>query len=69
MDHEYISITPEYAFTVQESPDGDLAVKIENRVFVEAPRWLIFSTSERNAQIDALVGALTALRDTTPTGP
>lgn len=69
MDHEYISITPEYAFTVQESPDGDLAVKIENRVFVEAPRWLIFSTDERNAQIDALVGALTALRDTTLTGP
>lgn len=69
MDHEYISITPEYAFTVQESPDGDLAVKIENRVFVEAPRWLIFSTDERNAQIDALVGALIALRDTTPTGP
>lgn len=69
MDNECISITPEYAFTVQESPDGDLAVKIENRVFVEAPRWLIFSTDERNAQIDALVGALTALRDTTPTGP
>lgn len=64
MGHEYISITPEYAFTVQEAPeDGDLAVKIENRVFEEAPRWLIFSNDERSAQIDALIDALTELRD------
>lgn len=69
MDHEYISITPEYGFTVQESPDGDLAVKIVNAVFEEAPRWLIFSSDERSAQIDALIGALTALRDGTPTAP
>lgn len=69
MDHEYISITPEYAFTVQESPDGDLAVKIVNRVFDEAPRWLIFSSDERGAQIDALIGALTSLRDATPSAP
>lgn len=67
MDHEYISITPEYGFTVQESPDGDLAVKIENKVFVEAPRWLIFSSGERSAQIDALIGALAELRDAAPT--
>jgi hypothetical protein len=69
MDPEYISITPEYTFTVQNDPDGYPAVKIENKVFVEAPRWLIFSSDERSAQIDALIDALTALRDSTPTAP
>lgn len=69
MDDDYISIQPGDHFTVEKDDDGYPAIKIENTVWVESPRWLLFhvGTRENRSQaIDELIGALVQLRDAVP---
>lgn len=66
MDDDYISISNGDHFTVEPDTDGYPAVKIQNTVFVEEPRWLLMrvaGTHDRTAAINQLIAALTELRD------
>lgn len=66
MDDVYISIQNGDRFTVEPNTDGDLAIKIQNTVWVEDPRWIFVSVAgahDRAAAIDELIAALTQLRD------
>lgn len=66
MDEDYISIGPGDTITLSTDPDGYPAVKIQDTVFGGAPRWILspFSGHDQAARLDALIDALTQLRDT-----
>lgn len=66
MDDDYISIQNGDEITVAKNSDGDLAVKIENKVWVEQPRWIHVSVAgdhDRTTAINNLIYALEQLRD------
>ncbi|GLU61585.1 hypothetical protein [Paenarthrobacter ureafaciens] len=68
MDETYISIEPGDEFVVTDDTDGYPAVKIQNKAFVEDPRWLLFNSPgpDQNRRINELIYALTQLRDAQP---
>lgn len=66
MDDAYIAINNGDNFTIEQDPDGYPAVKIENTAFLEEPRWLLARVAgnhDRYSTINALIDALTTLRD------
>lgn len=67
MDEDYISIQNGDRFTVENDVDGRPAIKIQNTVWVEGPRWLLFGSvggKDRRAEvINELIEALIELRD------
>lgn len=66
MDEDYISIQNGDRFTVEKDVDGYPAIKIQNTVWVEEPRWLLMRVAgphDRATSIDELIRALTELRD------
>lgn len=70
MDDDYINIANGDTFTLAPDPYGDGAwcIKIQNTVWVEDPRWLLFSVAgayDRKQSINQLIDALTELRDRT----
>lgn len=71
MDDDYISIGPGDTITVTEDPDGYPAIKIQDTVFEEEPRWLLFHFpgGDQATRIDELIGALVELRDAERTAP
>jgi hypothetical protein len=68
MDDDYISIGPGDECTVENDIDGYPAIRIQNRVWVEPPRWLLFGAADhdRDLHIDRLISALEQLRETQP---
>lgn len=65
MDDDFISIGAGDSITVSEDQDGYPAIKIQDTVFGEPPRWLLFHFpgGDQQDRIDSLIGALTELRD------
>jgi hypothetical protein len=55
-------------FTVTTDGDGYPAVRIQNKAFVEEPRWLACYVTgpDRRRYLDELIDALVELRDTEP---
>jgi hypothetical protein len=66
MDDETITISNTDAITVEPHFDGHLGIKIQDKTFVESPRWLSIAVAGRHDRaraIDDLINALTQLRD------
>lgn len=65
MDEEKIYITPGDTFEVVKDYDGYNAIRIQNSVWVEDPRWLHFGAidGDKRRQIDGLIDSLVKLRD------
>lgn len=66
MGDDYINIGPGDECTVENDVDGYPAIRIQNRAWVEAPRWLLFGypDGDRDMYIDRLITALEQLRET-----
>jgi len=66
VDDDIINLTNGDKITVEKNPNGDLAVKVENAVWVEPPRWIevsVHGKHDREQLINDLIGALEQLRD------
>lgn len=65
MEDDQICVSYGDKIRVGPNLDGELAVKIENSAFGEAPRWLSINMSgyDRLQAIEELIGALNRLRD------
>lgn len=64
---EHLHIDYGDGFTVTDDEDGDLAVKVQNRAFVEEPRWISCGVrgGDRERYLNELIWALEELRDRT----
>lgn len=66
MDETYISIQNGDHFTVEKNEDGAPAIKIQNTVWVEDPRWIFINVAgahDRYQAIEELIAALVEVRD------
>ena len=55
-------------FSVVPDEDGELAVRIQNKAFVEEPRWITCAVvgGDRERYLNELIWALEELRDRAP---
>lgn len=65
MDEDSIYIQPGDTFEVTKDHDGYNAIRVQNTVWAEAPRWLNFGAldGDKRRQIDSLIDALEQLRN------
>lgn len=66
MDEDYLSITAGDTFSIATDQDGYPAVKIQNEIWAELPRWILAGEPgdyDQATRLDELIGALEQLRD------